>query len=194
MEAVAAGNEVATDFLRLAVLCVAHRGLVRIETVKADIWDRIQGGQPGRFAGVHQIMSDLGLAVDHDLLAAAERVNVDAVPAAVEAQFNAMMGQTFRFEPLIDTRLSEQVDSTLLQNACADAAEDMGLAAQLEHDVADAFPVQQLAEKKPGWPSADDHDLRSHSNLLILRFGDHSKDGGLRREWTEAATTWTIRT
>src|SRR4030095_11691171 len=90
MKAVAAGDEVAFDLVREAVLDVADARPVGVEIMRLDVGGLVDGGEAGGLAGVHQVERDLGLAVDHDGLVGGA-VHVDAVPGAAERLVDAMI-------------------------------------------------------------------------------------------------------
>ena len=78
------------------------------------------GPPPARF---HQVARQFGLAIDHDALAAGQRVHVDAVAPAAAQHLEAAMHQALAMHALADAGLVQQVDGDLLQHAGADAAE-----------------------------------------------------------------------
>ena len=70
--------QVAFDLVRHAVLLVTHARLDAVEVVHAHVLRLVHRGLRLRGALVHQVVRDLGLAVDHDSLAGqAEQVDAD---------------------------------------------------------------------------------------------------------------------
>ena len=109
----------------------------------------VDGRQTGRLARVHQVPGELGLAIDHDVLAAGELVHVDAVALAAIQHLEAAVNQTLLVHALADAGFVHEVDADLLENAGADAAEHIVAGLPLQDHVVDAGLVQQLAEQQP---------------------------------------------
>ena len=61
-----------------------------------------------------------------------------------------------------DSRAPQQLGGARLEHPGADPRLDVLAAAVLEHDRVDAFEVEQVRERQPGRPGADDPDLRAH--------------------------------
>jgi hypothetical protein len=122
VEAVAAGDEVAVQAVRLAVLVPGDVGAGGAEVVHGGVAGLVDRGQPGHGARLHQVVRDLGLAVHHHVLAAAVPVQVHAVAPAVPHQLDAAMHQAFLCMRAHAGRV-QQVDADLLQDAGADAAQ-----------------------------------------------------------------------
>ena len=100
------------------------------------------------------------------MLAAGQRVEIDAVARAVESELDALVHEPFAVHARADAGPVEQVDRRLLEHAGADAAEHVGRALPLEDHVVDAGPVQQLRQQQPRRAGADDRDLRAaHSSV-----------------------------
>ena len=143
---------------------VTH-GRAVVEAADGHVVGVVDGAAAGRGAVVHQVARDLGLAVDHHPLAG-QRVQVDAVAAAVEAQVEAVVRQAFGVQPRADAGFVQQVHRHLLQHAGADAAEHVVGAALLDDDVVDAGLVQQRAEQQARGAGADDGNLGAHGGCL----------------------------
>ena len=170
MEAVAADDEVGVQALLGAAVAVAQMRAVAVEAVRLHVLGLVDGGAAGLAAVVHEVARDLGLAVDHDLLAG-QRVQVDAQPALAEGHLEAVVRQALRVQPRGHAGFAQQVHRHLLQHAGADAAEHVLGAALLEHDVVDAGAVQQRTEQQAGRAGADDGDLGAHVVGLQIGFG-----------------------
>ena len=97
VRAVAAGDEVAGDLGPRAILDVAHPRPLAVEIVQGDVGGLIDGRRAGGGAGLHEVAGHLGLAVNGDR-PAAEREKVDAMTAAVEGQFDAVVDEALRVE------------------------------------------------------------------------------------------------
>ena len=108
--------------------------------MRLDVGGLIDGGEPGRLAGVHQVERHLGLAVDHDRLAGGG-VHVDAVPGAAEGELDAVMDQPLAMGARAGADLVEQRHRAFLEQAGADAAEHVFRRLALENDVFDAVKV-----------------------------------------------------
>ena len=159
MEAVASRDEIARQLVHLAVFAVANLRRWSVEVVDADVvrlkHNLAAGAQPRR----DQILDDFVLRVDRHGAAAGETAQIDAMAAAAEAQFEAVMSQAESRQPLADAGLFEQVDGALFEQAGADALFDISAAASLEHDRLDAGKVQQMREHQARRSRADDADL-----------------------------------
>ena len=115
---------------------------------------------------VHQVVRDLRLAVDRDLLAAGQAMQVDAMARALEEQLDALVRQPLGLGAGIDAGTRQQVHRDLLQHAGADTAKNVGAGLAFDDDVVDAGLEEQLAEQQPGRARADDGDLGTHECLL----------------------------
>jgi hypothetical protein len=92
VEAVAPGNEIARDLVRLPALAVAQPRPLASDPVEAHILSLVDNLGAGGGMGVHQVLLHLGLAVDADDLAG-QALQVDAVAPAVEGHLQAIMDQ-----------------------------------------------------------------------------------------------------
>ena len=165
MKAVAAGDEIADEGLLRTVHSIADRRLLAVETFERhDL-----GLEEQRLAccetGRDEILRDLGLAVDHDGLAAGQGLEVDAPAAAVDADVDAAVDEALAVHAGADAHLVQEVDRALLEHAGPDAALDMRAVVPLEHDRGDAGLVQELGQQEPGRARADDADLGAHGSL-----------------------------
>ena len=106
-----------------------------------------------------QILHHLVLGVHRDRAAAGERVHIDAMPVAGEAQFDAVMHQSFAMQPLAHARLGEQIHRALLQHARAHPLFGMFAGLSFDHYGIDAFEMEQGREDQAGRPGSDDTDL-----------------------------------
>src|SRR5262249_39771624 len=166
VEAVAAGNEIAFHLLVAAVRVEAHARM-RVDAVQAHVVGlvhalRVRGG-----ARVHQVLRDLGLAVDDDLLAAGEAGEIDAVARARKEDAEALVAQPLAPEAPPHARGLEHVNHALLEHPGADAPEHVFTAATLDDDGVDAREVQQLAEEQSRGTRADDGDLYAHGSMAL---------------------------
>ena len=118
--------------------------------------------EPALLARVHQVAGQLGLAVDHDLLAG-QLGDVDADQPLAVGEVEAVVRQALGLEPRIEPEPLHQRDGDLLEHAGADAAEHVIGRLPLEHHALDALGAQQVAEQQPGGPGADDADLGLHA-------------------------------
>ena len=87
---------------------------------------------------------------------------VDAVPAPVEAQLEAVVDQALAMQAVGQAGLVEQVDRALLEHAGAHARLDVLAAACLEDHGRDALSRQQVGQQQPGRAGAHDPDLGVH--------------------------------
>jgi hypothetical protein len=162
VEAIAARDEIALQFMDLAVLLIAYEGAVAIEAHGLHVRGLVDRGQALGRTHLHQVARDLGLAIDHDALAAGQAVQVDAVALPAEQQLDAVVRQPFGAHAGIGAGLLQQVHRDLFEHAGPDAAQHVVGTALLDDDVVHARAVQQLAEKQAGRACADDGDLGTH--------------------------------
>ena len=139
METIAAGDEIAGDFVRLAASAKANfrLGVASGAAARAEIVDTYIGcfqknlAVRGR-AGVEKIGDDFILRVNRDRAPVSEFLEVDAMGAAAEAQPDAIVRKPFVLEPVAYTGLLEQVDSSLLEQAGAHPLFDILAAARFD--------------------------------------------------------------
>ena len=84
MKTIAAGNEVAAQFMLLALADVAYLRSFTVEVMHAHLAGPVDGAQASGGACIHQVAGDLGLPIDHDAFAAGQAVHVNAVALALE--------------------------------------------------------------------------------------------------------------
>src|SRR6202011_4786250 len=87
VKTVAAGDEIAIDLVRDAVLDVSDARMIGVKIVRLDVGGFINGGQPGRLARIHQVECHFGLAADWHGLAGGG-LHVDAMAAAAESELD----------------------------------------------------------------------------------------------------------
>ena len=109
----------------------------------------------------HHILHDFLLAVDGDALVD-QRLEIDAVQIAVDADIDAPVQHAFALHALADAELGQQIGGPMLDQAGADAVLDVIAAAVLDDDGLDAGKMQQPRQHQPGRPCSDDADLRAH--------------------------------
>ena len=114
MKAIAACNEITSDGVSLPIFFIRDAGMVGIEIVDGHIIGFVNGGQPRRLACVHQISGDFGLAINHDLLAAGQIFQIDAMTLAFEQQVKPSMNQALFLQSLVYASLSQHIQSDLL--------------------------------------------------------------------------------
>jgi hypothetical protein len=147
-----------------AVLAPGDARRFGVVIVRRDVVGLVDRQPAKGLARIHQVVRDLGLAVDHHALAVGQPVEVDARPGAAERQLDAVVQQAFPVHACPDARLVEQIDGRLLEHACTNAAEHVLGAAALENHVVDAGVVQQVPEQQPGGACANDRDLGTLGN------------------------------
>ena len=155
---VAAGDVVAAHLVGALALAPAHHRRAALEAVQAHVGRLVDGAQPRRRARLHQVARDLGLAVDGHP-PAGQRGEVDAVPLAVEGEFDPFVWQALGEQALPDAGFAEHLDRALLKHARADTPEHVGGALALEDERIDAASGEQLAKQQPCGPRADDCNL-----------------------------------
>src|ERR1700741_3931030 len=133
MEAVAARDEVADQFVRATGMSVAEPRPGGLDVMDADIRrfpdDHAGSGE----AGGNQVSRYLGLAVDGDRLSG-QRVEVDANAPAANGNLGAVMHQPFAVQAFGYPRLFQQRDRSWLQDAGANAGLDIVAGARFQDD------------------------------------------------------------
>ena len=160
VEAVAAGDEVAGELVRLAVLLVGDARPRPVEVVHRDVGGLVHGGQAGRAARLHQVARQLGLAVDHDGLAAGQAVQVDAVATAAPQHLEAVVHQALAVHP----RRRRRASSSRSTQTCSSTPARMRpstCSPVWRSRITVSMPGlgQKLAEQQPRRAGPDDGDL-----------------------------------
>ena len=122
MKAVAAGDEIALDLVRLAIGAIGHARPGAENVVQGDVIGRVDRRRADGRAAVHEILGDFGLPVDHDGLAG-QRLEVDAVAHALHADLRAIVHEAVAVHTGADPGLVEEIDRDLLDHAGAEDAQ-----------------------------------------------------------------------
>ena len=154
--------------MQLAVLAVPHLRPRAVEARHRNILRFIDGGQALGLARIHQVVREFGLAVRGDDLAAGEAVHVDGVSLAVEGQLDRVVDDAFAVQPRADAGFVHEVDRHLLEDARADATQNVVGALALHDHVVYAGLVQQLAQQQARRARADDGHLRACLHVHAL--------------------------
>ena len=162
MEAVAAGDQIALELARPALVLERDPGPVGVDVVHRDAAHLEEERLAGVQADPDQVLHDLGLAVDHDRRPAGQLAQRDAVPLAVELEADPMVDDSLAGQPLACAGTYQRVHRALFENAGADTLLDVVAAPRLEHDRLDPLGAQELGEGQPGRPGADDPHLCAH--------------------------------
>jgi len=85
-------------------------------------------------AGVIEVLGDLRLAVDDDTIAAGKPGQVDAVAGAGEGDVEAFVDQRLAVQAFRHLGLAQQRHHAALQDAGADAAQDVAAALAFQDD------------------------------------------------------------
>jgi hypothetical protein len=165
VESVAAGDEVAGDLALAASVAEADAGGFGV--------DSQHGGRRGAEAQLApraeprrgQVLDDLVLRVEGDGLPAGERVQIDAVALAREAEEDPLVHRSFALHAVADAHLGEQMHRALLQHAGADRRFDLGPASRFEDDRFDLAQVEEMREQQTRGARPDDADLGTHAPL-----------------------------
>ena len=117
---------------------------------------------PASQARGDEVLDHLLLAVDGDRPPAGELGEVDAVPAPVEAQLEAVVDEALAVQALGDAGGVEQVDRRLLEHAGAHARLDV--VARRASSTTDSMPCrcEQVGQQQPGRAGPHDPDLGVH--------------------------------
>ena len=163
MEAVAAGDEIARQPLRVAVrIAKPDRGLRGVEALDRDVARFEQDRSAGREARGDHVLDHLVLAVDHDRLAG-EVGEVDVVAPAVEAQVDPAVNEPFAHHALAQARGVQEIDATVFEHARANAALAVRSRARLDDDRFDAGAMEQVRKHETGRAGPDDSNLSVHA-------------------------------
>jgi hypothetical protein len=156
--------------LRLVValqhLLPALQGVAYAGAVGLDPLDRGGPGPEEDLSSVGQapsgqVLDDLGLCPDLDA-APAQVGEVHAVGSAVEAQFDAVVGDALAVHALAETAVAEEAGDAVFHDARALAGLDVGAVPRFQHHRLDAGQVQQVGEQEAGGPCSDDADACAH--------------------------------
>lgn len=93
---------------------------------------------------VGQIFDHFVLAIDCNRAAAREPAQIDSMAPAREAQFDSMVNEALTLQSIADAHFSQQIDSSLFEDAGADSFFDVFSAARLDDDRLDTPQVQQM--------------------------------------------------
>ena len=168
VEAVAAGDEVAFDLLRPALMREADLRPLRRQLMHADAVDLEQQRPAVDQSLRHQILHHLLLAVDGDEFAD-QRLEFDAVQFAIDADIDAAVALTLALHARADADIDQKFGGPMLDQPGADAVLDVIAAAVLDDDGFDALQMQQPRQHQAGRPGSDNSDLSSHSTLPAAR-------------------------
>src|SRR5262245_14234909 len=100
MEAVAAGDEIAREFVRAAIPAPREARRVGLDAMDRNVSDVELERAARREARSDQVLDHLLLAIHGDRTAAGERGEVNAVTASREAEFDAVMRKPFARQAL----------------------------------------------------------------------------------------------
>ena len=171
VETVAAGDETAIDADILTLDPAGDVRLVAVEIVQLDVGDLVFADATGFLAAVDEIPGDFGLAVDHDVAAAGQFGQIDAMGVVLAGDGETVMRKTFGMHPRAGAGLFQHLHGTFFKHPGAHAREHMVEAGALEDQRLDSDVVQQLAEQQAGRTSANDANLggqRLHADFPIF--------------------------
>ena len=163
MEAVAAGDHVALELLRDAVVHEANPRAFRLEVVHGHVVHLEKERQSALEPGGDQVLHDLGLAVDHDRASVCELAERNVVALAVELEVDPVVDDPLAIHARAHACVAQQLDRSLLEHAGANPVLDVVAVAVLEHDRLDAGHLEQAREHETRGTGADDPDLCPHS-------------------------------
>ena len=159
MEAVAPRDHVALQFLLLALVPVADPRALAVDVAERDGLGLEEERPAARQARFDQVLHDLGLAVDDDRLAG-QLVERDPVPLVLRLELDAGVHQPFAPHPLSHAGALEELGHVVLQHTCPNPGLDVLAAPALQDHRVDPVQVEQLRQREPRRPGADDPDLR----------------------------------
>ena len=146
MIAVATGDEIAHQLLRLAIFSKADRGfggfLRIIEIVDTGVSYFKMNLAAGREPRVGEVFHHFMLRVDRDSFSAGEVREIDAMRAPAETQIHSVMNKAFVLEAFADAGFHQQIHCALFENTGAHTFLNVLAAAIFEHDGFDAVEVK----------------------------------------------------
>ncbi|RWW91158.1 hypothetical protein BHE74_00034848 [Ensete ventricosum] len=145
VETIATGDVVTLQAKGFALMLESEPGSITFQIMRLHVARFVQGGGAGGGTGRHQVAGDFGLTVDHDRLAAGQRLEIDMGESTVQGQFETVMHQTFSIHALADARFAQQVDHALFQHPGANATLHVIGGLALKDQRLDPGVVQQLA-------------------------------------------------
>lgn len=165
MRTIASRDVFAFDLLRFTRLDEGDAGRRAVQGVEGDIGDIEKDRPTGGKAGLDEVFDHLMLAVDGDG-AAGEGLEIDAVGAALELEFNAAVDETFAAHAVAEAAGGEEIGRVLLEDAGANALFETAPRSGFNHDRVDAFERKEVREKETGGSRADDGDLGANCSLI----------------------------
>lgn len=117
--AVTAGNEVAADLAALACVRVGDAWPCAVPALQGHLLGVIDSAQARLLPRLHQIASEVGLAVHHHP-SASQCMQVDPMPPAIKAQVEPFVRQAVTVHAVRHAGLAHQVDRGLLEHAGPD--------------------------------------------------------------------------
>ena len=116
----------------------------------------------------HEILDDLMLGIHGDSLAG-QGAQINALTAAVEAQFEAVMNEALAKHAFAQPGFHQEVHRNLFKDAGANGGLDVLPAARLDQHRFDADSVQQMRQHEPGRACTNYSHLCAHRPLLVGR-------------------------
>jgi hypothetical protein len=144
MEAVATGDEIASDLTSLVILAKVDRGFSALQLLQPDHLSLEVHLAAGIQLGLDQVFDDFLLAVDRDSAALRQLEHIDAMPPAVEAQLDSVMDQAFALQPIAQASFDQQIHRALFQYAGSHPLFTVRPAPALDDDRLDALPAEQM--------------------------------------------------
>src|SRR5262249_54562181 len=155
VEAVATGDEVAGDFMGFAVFFEIDFGVRVVEVTHSDLFRFEDHLAAGGCARVVEVFQHLMLRVDGDGFAG-KFLEIEPMAAAAEAEFDAVVYQTFALHSFSNAHLREQVNGALLEDSGPHALLGVLAAAVFDHDGIDAAEIEEMGKDEAGRASAYD--------------------------------------
>lgn len=176
MKSVATRNEIATQFVRFPAAVKSNARFCRrtriCKIVDAHVFHFVEDLPTGFASRSIEILDHLVLSVDRDSLPAGQFREINPVRPPPESQVHSVMDEPLFLQPLANSRLNHQVNSSLLQHARSHPFFHILLAAILNNDRFDSLQMQKMRKHQPGRTGADNPHLRAqflHNVILIPR-------------------------
>src|SRR5713226_4609963 len=165
MKPVASSNKIAEKLLRHAILPEVNAGFRSCKIVNAKVihleYDLPLRGQ----ACCDQVLDDFVLGIDRNAFAACQFLEINAMPATVESQFNSVMNQALPPHALADASFIEQIHGSLFEQTRADTFFNVVSSSGFQHDGLNTPQMQKMREHEPRGTRSHNSDLRSHGSF-----------------------------
>ena len=153
MKAIAAGDEIARDFLGRAIFSVMNRWALGIGIMNGEIVHLKHNLSAGVETRLDKILHHFLLRVHGDGAATGQLSHVDAVTASTETEPYSLMPQSLPLQARANAGIDHQVHRSLFQHTGPNTIFNILAAAALQNNRLDAVQVQQVGKHQAGGPA-----------------------------------------